>query len=89
MLIVFIGIFLLTITDPGTSVLVIIFECVSALSTVGSTLDFTSSLSDNGKLVVVFLMFAGRVGVFTIVSGLVRQEKKKNNKYPSDNIIIN
>ena len=42
-----------------------------------------------GKLIIIVLMFVGRVGAFTLVSGLIRQEKKKNYKYPSDNIIIN
>lgn len=34
-------------------------------------------------------MFIGRVGAFTLVTGLIRQEKKRHYKYPSDNIIIN
>lgn len=89
LIIVFTGIFMLTITDSGASLTAITFECVSALSTVGSTLDLTPSLSDAGKLIIVLLMFVGRVGAFTLVSGLIRQEKKKNFKYPSDNIIIN
>ena len=89
LLIVFIAIFLMTIIEPQASVMTLVFECVSALSTVGSSLDFTPELSNAGKLLIIVLMFVGRVGAFTLVSGLIRQEKKKNYKYPSDNIIIN
>ena len=89
LLIVFIGIFVMTIIEPQASVMALVFECVSALSTVGSSLDLTPELSNAGKLVIIVLMFVGRVGAFTLVSGLIRQEKKKNYRYPSDNIIIN
>lgn len=89
LLIVFIGIFAMTIVEPHVSVMALVFECVSALSTVGSSLDLTPNLGNAGKLIIIVLMFVGRVGTFTLVSGLIRQEKKKNYKYPGDNIIIN
>ena len=89
LLIVFFAIFLMTVIEPNASVMALVFECVSALSTVGSSLDLTPTLSNAGKLLIIVLMFVGRVGAFTLVSGLIRQEKKKNYKYPSDNIIIN
>ncbi|MDE6179880.1 MAG: potassium transporter [Phocaeicola sp.] len=89
LLIVFIGIFVLSILEPQVSVLALVFECVSALSTVGSSLDLTPTLGSDSKLVVIVLMFIGRVGVLTLISGLVRQAKIKRYKYPSDNVIIN
>lgn len=89
LLIVFIGIFVLSILEPQVSVLALVFECVSALSTVGSSLDLTPTLGSDSKLVVIVLMFIGRVGVLTLISGLVRQAKIKKYKYPSDNVIIN
>ncbi len=84
-----IAIFLLTILEPEASLLSIIFEAISALSTVGSSLDLTPTLGDDSKLVVVALMFIGRVGVLTITSSLIRQRKLIKYKYPSGNIIIN
>lgn len=89
LLIVFVSIFIMTVVEPQVSVMALVFECVSALSTVGSSLDLTPSLGNAGKMIIIVLMFVGRVGAFTLVSGLIRQEKKKNYKYPSDNIIIN
>lgn len=89
LIIIFAAIFMMSIIEPQASAMALVFECVSALSTVGSSLDLTPTLSNAGKFLIIVLMFVGRVGVFTLVSGLIRQEKKKNYKYPSDNIIIN
>lgn len=86
---VFLAIFLLSVLEPEAGLLAITFECVSALSTVGSSLDLTPTLGNSSKLLVILLMYIGRVGAFTLLTGLVRQEKKRNYRYPSDNIIIN
>lgn len=86
---VFLAIFLLSVLEPKAGLLAITFECVSALSTVGSSLDLTPTLCNSSKLLVILLMYIGRVGAFTLLTGLVRQEKKRNYRYPSDNIIIN
>lgn len=87
--ILFAGVFVLSVTEPGISVLALTFECVSALSTVGSSLDLTPVLSDTGKLVVSLLMFVGRVGVITFLLGIIPARKMVKYKYPDDNIIIN
>ena len=85
----FCGMFLLSVLEPEASLLAVLFECVSALSTVGSSLDLTPTLGDWSKVLVVLMMFIGRVGAFTLATGLIRQEKKRKYRYPSDNIIIN
>ena len=82
-------IFIMTFIEPGAPLLKIVFECVSALSTVGLSLDFTSTLSTAGKALIIMMMFIGRVGAFTLATGLIRQVKKQHFHYPSDNIIIN
>ena len=43
------------------------FECVSALATVGLSLDLTPQLSAPGKIVVMMLMLVGRIGLATVV----------------------
>lgn len=85
----FCGMFLLSVLEPEASLLAVLFECISALSTVGSSLDLTPTLGDWSKVLVVLMMFIGRVGAFTLATGLIRQEKKRKYRYPSDNIIIN
>lgn len=89
LLIVFAGIFILSLLEPQASVMALVFECTSALSTVGSSLDLTPTLGSDSKLVVIALMFIGRVGVLTLLSSLIKQKKITKYKYPSDNIIIN
>lgn len=87
--ILFAGVFSLSFFEPNLSILAITFECTSALSTVGSSLNATPLLSVPGKLIVCFLMYIGRVGVITLILGILRQKKITKYRYPSDNIIIN
>lgn len=87
--VLFLFIFLLTLLEPQASLMAITFECVSALSTVGSSLNFTPTLCDASKLLVALLMFIGRVGLITLMLGVVKQKRNTKYRYPSDNIIIN
>ena len=56
--------------EPEAGLLAVTFECVSALSTVGSSLDLTPTLGNDSKLLVILLMYIGRVGAFTLLTGL-------------------
>ena len=81
-------VFTITIIQPELSLRAIVFECVSAFSTVGSTLGITPQLNEGSKVLIVLLMFLGRVGVVTLAQGLLRQYKNQNYNLPQDNIII-
>ena len=87
--VLFVFVFILSIWEPGVSILALTFECVSALSTVGSSLNLTPTLTDNSKLLVSLLMFIGRVGLITLMLGIIKQKKHTKYRYPNDNIIIN
>ena len=87
--VLFLFIFVLSILEPKMSVTTLTFECVSALSTVGSSLNATPLLRDESKLLVALLMFVGRVGLITLMLGIVKQKKNTKYRYPSDDIIIN
>ncbi|MEG0463540.1 TrkH family potassium uptake protein [Bacteroides sp.] len=89
LVVLFCFIFTLSIWEPDISLLALTFECISALSTVGSSLNTTALLGDDSKLLVSALMFIGRVGLITLVMGIVKQKKHLKYHYPSDNIIIN
>lgn len=82
-------IFVLSILEPEMSLLTLTFECVSAISTVGSSLNATPLLGDCSKLLVSLLMFIGRVGLLTLMLGIVKQKKHTKYQYPSGQIIIN
>ena len=74
--VLFIFIFVISILEPKLSLLTIAFECVSAISTVGSSLNATPLLGSDSKLLVALLMFVGRVGLITLMLGIIKQEKK-------------
>ena len=61
----------------------ILFEVVSAFSTTGLSWGITPSLSVGSKLILIFLMFFGRVGPMTIMSvvsnSMHRHQKKISN----------
>lgn len=88
-LLLFLFVFIISLLEPGMPLLTILFECVSALSTVGSSLNATPLLSDGSKLLVSLLMFIGRVGLITLVLGLVKQKQPGKYQYPEGQIIIN
>lgn len=86
---VFVAFYTLTILEPEASLMALIFETISALSTVGSSLDLTPMLGTASKFIIIALMFIGRIGVLTLMASIVRQSRVQKCKYPSGNIIIN
>jgi trk system potassium uptake protein len=53
----------------------IVFEVISAFATVGLSTGITASLPPSGQLILVALMFLGRVGTITVATGLALREK--------------
>lgn len=87
--VLFVFIFIISILEPKLSLLTVTFECVSAISTVGSSLNATPLLGSDSKLLVALLMFVGRVGLITLMLGIIKQKKNTKYQYPSGQIIIN
>jgi len=48
----------------------ILFEAVSAFGTVGLSADLTPKLSPGGKVIIIFLMFIGRLGPLVLLSSV-------------------
>ncbi len=86
---IFVAVFLLAGFEPETPIMTIVFEAISALSTVGASLDFTPMMGTDSKIVVICLMFIGRVGVLTLMSSVIKQKAVSGVRYPSGNILIN
>lgn len=84
----FIAIFIVNLLEPEIDLLPIVFECVSALNTVGASMNVTANLCNESKLVLIVLMFVGRVGLITLLMSIVKP-KQNTYRYPYDNIIIN
>jgi Trk-type K+ transport system membrane component len=75
--------------EPEKSALTILFECVSAFSTVGLSLGITPYLADASKLLLIILMFFGRMGILTVLFSIFRRTKTSVYRYPKENIVIN
>ncbi|UDM32258.1 TrkH family potassium uptake protein [Lentilactobacillus laojiaonis] len=67
----------------------VMFEVVSAFGTSGLTLGLTPNLSVIGKIIIMLLMFIGRVGIFTVMFSLLNTNKSKSAyRYPQENVLI-
>lgn len=55
----------------------VVFEAVSALGTVGLSRGLTGELSAPGELVIIFMMYMGRLGPLTLAYFLASPRKKK------------
>jgi len=85
--ILFLGIFEFSNTG-GFTASELVFECVSALGTVGLSMGITSDLSLGGKLVIASTMFAGRVGLFSLVIRTARDRADALIEYPKGEVLI-
>lgn len=65
-----------------------LFECISAVGTVGVTLGITPTLNDISKLTVIALMFIGRLGGMTVFLALSRPSASEKVKNPVGKLII-
>ena len=60
----------------------VLFEVTSAFGTVGLSMDFTGTLSSPGKLVIICVMFIGRVGPLWVLSALHQWQRDAAYEYP-------
>jgi potassium uptake TrkH family protein len=86
---IFSGFMVLLIVEPGRDPVKLLFECFSAFGTVGLSLADSSSLSSSGKIVDIVLMFIGRVGPLTLLTGIFSTAQKTRAGYPGIDILIN
>lgn len=89
LLVIGVGIILISISDKDKDLLSIAFECFSAYSTVGLSVGITSDLSSFGKVVILVIMFIGRVSMLSMMIAIFRKVKHKNYRYPTEEITIN
>lgn len=85
---VIIGTFGIAITDPDLNFIQILFEVVSAFATVGLSTGITASLSVPAKLVLIAMMYVGRVGVLLLMSAIVGDPRPSAIHYPEENLLV-
>lgn len=71
----------------GVPVITALFETSSAVATVGVTMGITPQLSTVSHLILIALMYLGRVGGLTLVFAAF-SERKTNAKYPQERITV-
>lgn len=82
------GVFLL-ITAQGLHVKNAAFEVISAISTVGLSTGITRDLSAMSRMLILILMYCGRVGSLTLAMAIMARVKEKTNLHnPEEKIII-
>ncbi|MFZ3075774.1 MAG: potassium transporter TrkG [Psychrobacter glacincola] len=89
LLVIGFGVTLISYDQPELDLIKVIFECFSAYSTVGLSLNLTTELSTFSKIVVSVIMFVGRVSMLTIFIALLKNKDERNYRYPTEEITIN
>ena len=72
----------------GLPLLSCMFETGSAIGTVGLTLGITPTLHESSRIVLMILMFLGRVGALTLVYALLPGGKNPPGRKPLDTVTV-
>ncbi|WP_295154892.1 TrkH family potassium uptake protein [uncultured Brachyspira sp.] len=82
--------FVIFYIEKSTAMMPILFEVISAISTVGLSLNITPTLTIWSKLIIIFLMFIGRVGYLTLFMsiGSIDQGKYSMIDLPTGDVTI-
>ena len=86
-IILFIGFAALLWTNPHLDSFSLLFESISAIATVGSSMNVTGQLNTMGEWIIIVLMFLGRVGPVTVIVSIM-QRKQKEIHYATADIIV-
>jgi len=65
-----------------------VFESISALSTVGLSLNVTPRLDDTGRWIVAIAMIAGRIGPLACLWSFVSRGRALRYRYPDENVVV-
>lgn len=66
----------------------VLFEAISAFATCGLSLGITPGLPTAAKLVLIALMFTGRVGTMTLAAALAMRERQRQIRFTEESPII-
>ena len=74
--------------DSGVTLTEAMFESVSAIATVGLSLNVSPRLSTASCLLIILFMYFGRVGVLTISLGFLKDKNEPRYRYADTTILI-
>lgn len=81
------GGFLICCID-GLPMMAALFESSSALGTVGLSLGGTAALSTPSRMILIFLMYFGRVGGMTILYAVAAKGRPAEAQYPQEPVVV-
>lgn len=85
---VVVGASLLLMSAEGVSLSSALFESTSAFGTAGLTTGATVSMGAVGHVLIILVMFAGRVGPITFVTALALRDRDRAYRFPEERPII-
>ena len=74
--------------EPDKAFEALLMETVSALATVGVSQGITPDLSNVGKVLIIFLMYVGRIGPLTLALALGERRRRGVMHYPEGKIMV-
>jgi trk system potassium uptake protein TrkH len=80
--------FSLLLVTQAASFVGLLFESVSAFANVGLSLGVTPTLTLAGKLILIFLMYAGRIGPLTLALAVGERAARASFHYPEARILV-
>ena len=84
-----VGTMILSLLEPGIPLISALYEVTSAVATVGLTADVTPFLGAPAKLLVILLMYMGRIGPITIPLVIASKLGKKGQPlYPEEHVVV-
>jgi trk system potassium uptake protein TrkH len=79
---------LVLLVSEDLSLSQVLFEVVSAFGTVGLSTGITPTLSVVGKVALIFIMLAGRIGPLTLALALAQRSEQPLYDYPEESVVI-
>lgn len=87
LVLVSLSVFAVSLLEPFP-ILDVVFECFSAMGTVGLSRGITFGLSDPSKFVLILTMLIGRVGAVTLMMAITRRALINRFDYPTEQIVV-
>jgi trk system potassium uptake protein TrkH len=86
----FVDVCALSLMQPGADFLDLLYECASAMGTVGISAIGSSALKPLARIMIILTMFTGRVGPLTLALLFARRQNRTREliQYPEEHVMI-
>ena len=80
--------FVLAVLHPDLPLGEVLFEAASAFGTVGVSTGVTTELTEAGRLVVILIMYLGRVGPITFGTAVLIRRERRRYQFATEDLIV-